>query len=281
MGNYNGVRRKKRRKIKKSAVSTYGRKTRKPGRRGISGLNLLVLTHRAKKMIITVGITVILIAAGYFVNKTYTVRNVYVDGNVHYTDQEIANIVTSGKLGKSTIYLFFKYRNKEINDVPFIETMNIAIEKPDTIRVTVYEKSLAGYVEYLGRYMYFDKDGVVAEVSDKAISGIPEVDGLKFDHVVLYEQLPVSDKKIFSEILSITHLLSKYQLNADKIYFDDKYDVKLYFGGVEVDLGQGSDIDDKVTVLPEILEKLKGKEGILDLTEYKDGDTITFTSENK
>ena len=116
-----------------------------------------------------------------------------------------------------------------------------------------------------------------SQVSDKAISGIPEVDGLKFDHVVLYEQLPVSDKKVFSEILSITHLLSKYQLDADKIYFDEDYNLKLYFDGVEADLGQGTDIDDKVAVLPEILGKLKGKNGVLDLTDYKDGDTITFT----
>lgn len=222
-------------------------------------------------IVVSVSLTVFLI------NRTYTVKTINVDGNVHYTDDQIADIVTQGKLGKSTIYLSLKYRNKEIKDVPFIETMSVTIEKPDTIRVTVYEKSLAGFVEYLGKYMYFDKDGVVAEVSDKKISGIPEVIGLSFDHVVLYEQLPVKDTKIFSEILSITHLLEKYKLNADKIFFDDDYNVILYFDKVEVDLGAEDGIDDKAAVLPEILAKLKGKEGTLDLTDYKDGSTITFS----
>lgn len=258
-------------------MKDYGYSADRHKKRRRKKKNTLILSHRLKKAITAVCIAAVIAFAGYSVNRIYTVRNIYVDGNVHYTDQEIADIVTSGRFGRSTIYLFIKYRNKEIKDIPFIENMSVAIEKPDTIRVTVYEKALAGYVEYLGRYMYFDKDGVVAEVSDKAISGIPEVDGLKFDHVVLYEQLPVSDKKIFSEILSITHLLSKYQLDADKIYFDEDYDLKLYFDGVEADLGQGTDIDDKVSVLPEILGKLKGKNGVLDLTDYKDGDTITFT----
>ena len=128
--------------------------------------------------------------------------------------------------------------------------------------------------------MYFDKDGVIAEVSDKEISGIPEVAGLEFDHVVLYEQLPVPDSKVFSEILSITHLMEKYELDADKIYFDKDYNVILYFDKVEADLGTEDNIDDKVAVLPEILTKLKGKEGSLDLTDYKDGNTITFTEKN-
>ena len=31
---------------------------------------------------------------------------------------------------------------------------------------SVYEKAVAGYVEYLDKYMYFDKDGTVVEASD-------------------------------------------------------------------------------------------------------------------
>ena len=56
--------------------------------------------------------------------------------------------------------------------------------------------------------------------------------------------------------------------------------VILYFDKVEADLGTEDNIDDKVAVLPEILTKLKGKEGSLDLTDYKDGNTITFTEKN-
>ena len=109
--------------------------------------------YKMRKALVLISIFAAVIVTLFLINKKYTVKTVNVDGNVHYTDEQIADIVTKGRMGKSTIYLSIKYRNKEIKDVPFIETMSVTIEKPDTIRVKVYEKSLAGYVEYLGKYM--------------------------------------------------------------------------------------------------------------------------------
>ena len=204
------------------------------------------------------------------------VKTVYVEGNVHYTDEEIAGMVMDGKLGNSTIYLFLKYRDKEIKDVPFVETMSVNIEAADTIRISVYEKALAGYVNYMDRYMYFDNDGVVVESSIIKTAGIPQVTGLYFDHVVLDERLPVERDDIFREILSLTQLVNKYSLSVDKIYFDADYLVSLYFGDVRVIIGTEDYIDEKVMVLPEILPQLEGKQGVLNLSEYTQGDMITF-----
>ena len=171
--------------------------------------------YKMRKALVLISIFAAVIVTLFLINKKYTVKTVNVDGNVHYTDEQIADIVTKGRMGKSTIYLSIKSRNKEIKDVPFIETMSVTIEKPDKIRVTVYEKSLAGYVEYLGKYMYFDKDGVIAEVSDKEISGIPEVAGLEFDHVVLYEQLPVPDSKYLFQVFLLFFRQYDFHLNTD------------------------------------------------------------------
>lgn len=205
-----------------------------------------------------------------------TVTTVYVDGNIHYTNDEITAMVTEGRFGKNTLYLFAKYRNKEIKDVPFIETMSVSIESNDTIRITVYEKTLAGYVEYLGNYMYFDKDGYVVECSTIKTEGIPQVLGLHFDHVILYEKLPVENEQVFQEILSISQMLVKYDLETDKIYFDEDMNLSLYFGEARVDFGNDIYLEEKLMVLPDILPKLEGKKGLLDLSDYKKGDTITF-----
>lgn len=205
-----------------------------------------------------------------------TVTTVYVDGNIHYSNDEITAMVTEGRFGNNTLYLFAKYRNKEIKDVPFIETMSVSIESKDTIRITVYEKTLAGYVEYLGNYMYFDKDGYVVECSTIKTEGIPQVLGLHFDHVILYEKLPIDNEQIFQEILSISQMLVKYDLQTDKIYFDEDMNLSLYFGEARVDFGNDIYLEEKLMVLPDILPKLEGKKGLLDLSNYKKGDTITF-----
>ena len=90
-------------------------------------------------------------AAVFFILRYYHVENVYVEGNVHYTNEEIIQIVTSERFGDNSIFLYLKYRNKSITGIPFIESMDIEVMAPDTIKIIVYEKSIAGYVEYLDR----------------------------------------------------------------------------------------------------------------------------------
>ena len=212
----------------------------------------------------------------WWIISSCRVTTVYVDGNIHYTNDEITAMVTEGRFGNNTLYLFAKYCNKEIKGVPFIETMSVSIESKDTIRITVYEKSLAGYVEYLGNYMYFDKDGYVVECSTIKTEGIPQVLGLHFDHVILYEKLPIENEQVFQEILSISQMLVKYDLQTDKIYFDEDMNLSLYFGEARVDFGNDIYLEEKLMVLPDILPKLEGKKGLLDLSDYQKGDTITF-----
>lgn len=226
--------------------------------------------------LITTAIVGVIILAIILVLKYCKVTTIHVDGNIHYTNDEIAAMVMEGRLGDNSVYLSLKYRNKEIKDVPFVETMSVAIESADTIRITVYEKSLAGYVEYLDRYLYFDREGTVVESSQTKTAGIPLVTGIKFDHAVLYEPLPVEDVAVFEEVLDVTQLMNKYELSVERIHFTPKYELILYFDGVEVDIGKDDFIDEKVMVLPDILRKLEGKKGVIDLTDYESGDTITF-----
>lgn len=215
-----------------------------------------------------------------YISDNYTVTNVYVTGNTHYTNEEIMDMVMDGRFGHNSVYLSVKYRNKSIEDIPFIQKMSVEILSPDTIRINVFEKAVAGYIQYLGRYMYFDRDGIVVESSLESSNDVPLVLGLSFDHVIIHEKLPVENESVFAEILDITKLLSKYDLHAEKIFFDSEYDVYLYFGGVEVSLGTRDFIDEKIIQLQYILPSLEGKNGILEMKDY-DEDTTNITFEEK
>lgn len=220
----------------------------------------------------------LLIGGGFYIINNYKVTTVYVDGSIHYTNEEIMDMVMGGRFGDNSLFLSLKYRDKGIEGIPFIEMMDVSIEAKDTIRITVYEKALAGYVKYLGRYIYFDKDGIVVETSEEQTAGIPQVTGLTFDHVILHEKLPVDKPELFDEILNITQQLAKYSLSADKIYFDSAYQVTLYFGDAKVALGDNVDIDEKIMMLQNILPSLLGKSGTLDMREYSE-DTKTYSFE--
>ena len=218
-----------------------------------------------------------LLYASIYIYRNYTVVNAYVDGNIHYTDEQILDMVMTDRLSHNSIYLSLKYRSKDITGIPFVEKMDVEVMAPDTIKINVYEKAIAGYVKYLDRFIYFDRDGIVVETSELESDDVPLVLGLNFNYVILHEKLPVENEGIFAEILDITQLLTKYNLGADKIFFDREYNMYLYFGDVEVSIGTDENIDEKIIQLQYILPELEGKSGMLEMSDYNPNtQNITF-----
>jgi len=245
-------------------VYTAYRNRRKKNKRQFSILAFLLV------LLVIVGVI-------YYLLSHYEVKNVYVDGNVHYSSEEIKEIVMGGPFGKNSLYLSFQYKNKGLKGIPFIDTISVNILSPDTIRITVYEKALAGFVEYLGKYMYFDKDGTVVESSNVKTVGIVQITGLKFDYVVLGKPIPVENEQVFKLILNTSQLLTKYGLTADKLHFDSSYHMTIYFGDVKVNLGNDEMLDEKIMILPQMLPTLEGKSGVLRMENFSDNNgSITF-----
>ncbi len=239
--------------------------------------DVMVVTKK-RWIIITVMLSVVILSSLFlFVVEHYTVSKVTVEGNSHYTDDEIKNMVLTGGIHNNSLVLSLLYSDKEIKDLPFIEAMDVEVEAADSIKITVYEKALAGCVEYLGRYLYFDREGIIVESSDVTSEGILQVTGLEYGHIVLYEKLPVEDDAIFQEILNITQLLEKYKITADKLHFDKEHCMTLYFGEAKVMIGNADYIDEKVMQLQHILPEMIGKSGTLHMEEYsEDTKSVTF-----
>lgn len=225
-------------------------------------------------LIILVIIAVILGIIYSFIS-TYSITTVYVEGNVHYTEEEIKEIVLKGPLANNSLYLSMKYSNKGVENIPFVDVMDVSVIAPDTIKITVYEKALAGYIEFMDTYMYFDKDGYVVETSGIKTLGVPQITGLKFKHVVLGEKIPVEDDSVFEAVLRITNLLDRFELIVDKIYFQSDMDCVLYFKDIKVMLGDDSHLEEKIMVLPTFLANLEGKKGTLHMENYTEDSKVT------
>ncbi len=245
------------------------RKKRKLNMTGGSGLIIKCVLIAAVLLMFTGGVF-------WFINA-FRITSVVVEGNIHYSTDQITEMVMSSDFSDNSVFLSMQYHNKSITDVPFVERIDVSVVDRQTVKITVYEKALAGYVQYLGCYMYFDKDGIVVESSNILTPGIPEVSGLKFNHVVLHEALPVENEEIFQEILNITNLLNKHGLSATKIQFDSLYDVSLHFGNVRVIMGEDADMDQIIMHLTGILPHLEGKSGVLHMENFSEANKdITF-----
>lgn len=238
---------------------------RKEGKRRKWGILLLVLLAAAAA----------LLGAAYYLLTKYRIETVYVEGNLHYTKEEIMEIVMDGPLGDNSLYLSMKYKNEGVDNIPFVAAMNVEVLTADTIKIKVFEKSLAGFIEYLGKYMYFDKEGTIVESSSVKTVGIPEITGIAFEYVVVGEVLPVEDDGIFSNILTLTQTLSKYSLTADRIYFDSQGAMTIFFGEVKVAFGKDNLLDEKIMRLKNILPGLEGQKGTLRMENYNENTKVT------
>ena len=145
--------------------------------------------------------------------KLFTVKQVEVDGNVLYDDETIENVVLNDKYSWNSLYVFAKYRFKKPESIPFVDTMDITLKSPHKLHIKVYEKGMLGYIYIPGidENAYFDKDGLVVETSSDIVDGVPKIDGINCDKVVLYEKLPVDDSRL-KEILELTQALKREDL---------------------------------------------------------------------
>ena len=236
---------------------------------------------RRKKWPVVVGILMglFILAAGAVV--LFRTRTVEVEGNSIYSENTIATWVQKDKLSVNTLYLLVKYNFLDSELPVGVEQMDVSMKNPWTVHVKVEEKELAGYVDCSGTYLYFDQNGIAVLKTKKQIEDAPYIEGLTFDEsdVEIGKTLPVEDDSIFGKIVDASRYLKKYSLAPDRISCVEG-DVRLYFGIVEVLLGDGG-YEEKLQQVEPILDKLAElypkTAGTLHLENYDSAsDAISF-----
>ena len=209
--------------------------------------------------------------------KVFEAETIEFVGSVHYSDDELKKYI----FGRRYVnVLYYKMFGKKDNKIPFIQKYDVETDWPDKLYVTIYEKAIVGYVKYMGCNMYFDKDGIVVESSTDVYENVPEIDGLKFDSIVINNKLDVGNSEIYNTILDLTQSFDKYDINVDKVYFDSSYNITLYMGDVKVSLGNSKDFTDRLFELKQLSARFGTLKGTLYLDEYNgDESSIIFKRE--
>lgn len=237
---------------------------------------MMIKEQRRKKKRRKIGmmvflIVVMLIAIAFLIIwKVFTVKNVKVVGNELYSSEQIEKLVLNDEYSWNSLYVVLKYRFKNTEDVPFVDTMEVSLEDPHSIQISVYEKGILGcfYIETIGQYAYFDKDGFVVETSSEEIPDVPKVTGITCQEVVLYEQLPLEQEGVLKNLLNLTQILKKYDLLPQEIHYDEKLEPTLTYYGSKVVIGSDEYLSQKIVRLAEILPQLSGLYGTLYLDTW-------------
>lgn len=233
-----------------------------------------------KKRVIIIGILVILIGMIAYA-ATYNIKEIQVNGCEVVDEQTIIDAINEKSLINNSLVLSLQNKLNPIENIPFVAKIDIDFVSKHKISVTVYEKSMAGCVEYMDRYVYFDKDGIVLESSSEIIEGVPCIRGLNFNQWEIGKKLPIDDTGKFKSILSITQLVDKYKLDIDGIKFTAENEIILIHDKITIELGEGEYLAIQMMNLGSILEGLEGMEGTLYMKDFNSDEATASFSKKK
>ena len=234
---------------------------------------------RKRILLFLLSLVLLLAVLAFLVMEVFTVKKVVVKGNKLYDSKQIEEWVLNDEYSWNSLYVYLKYRFFEMQQIPFIDTMEVELNVPHTLTIQVYEKGLLGYlyIDSIGQNVYFDKDGFVVETSTDIIEGVPCIHGLTCNQVVLYEKLDLKNKKALKNLLNVTQTLKKYELVPDSIEYGKSNTIDLVYGTVKVKLGRTDNLTEKVRRLEKIMPNLEGLSGTLHMEEWTEETTdITF-----
>lgn len=260
--------------------------------------NYSVLSRIIKKLILFLIIFVLPLCLLWF---GFGIRQVEVAGAQHYNPEQIKDMVFNTALDSNSLYLYLKYNILPQPKHPFIERIDVKLQKPGYVRLNVYEKMVAGCVKIMGEYFYFDKDGIVVESSPDKLDNVPLIKGLKFNEIILYEKLSIKRERlnapyeepsakeaeagrkdtsssggensqyntendyIFNTIIKLTQLIDKYGIDVDAVIFNSNNEITLECGSVTVLLGKKSTYDETLSKLGSIMKEVEGMEITIDM----------------
>lgn len=223
---------------------------------------------------------IMIISSLYIVFTKFQLETISVNGNTRYTKEEIQEIVTERSYVNNSLLIWLINYFRPVQGIPFIDKIEVTYENPHKISVDVYEMAIAGCIEDMGEYIYFDRDGYILESESQRLDDIPCVEGLSFQQFVLHEKLPVEEKEQFNQILRVTQLIQENELKIEHIRFGIAGDLILYQDDIVIQLGMEDNLEEKMMNLSGILEKAKGMKGILHMEEFgKNSKVVTFVPE--
>lgn len=228
------------------------------------------------RIIIEAGAAVLLIFVLVFF-LGFRVSSVQVEGNSFYTDDEIKNMVTNVPLAKNSILAGFINTEKSTKDAAMIDSIKISRINRNTLLLQVEEKQIIGYIEYQGQCLNFDRQGIIQIITDEPMENVPKIEGIDVKEAVQGERLSGISRTKLNTILSVGKMLEKMENKPDRLEFNDLNQLVMYYGDIEVRLGDDENMDEKINRLVGILPELEGMSGILHLENTtEDSESVVF-----
>ena len=190
--------------------------------------------------------------------------------NTINTDEEIINAIFPSKVSRNSVVAFISNKIFKNRNIEFIDDYELVFVTPLEVNIVLKEKDNYFYYSYLRINYYVNNDYMVNEIRDEVYTYVPEV-------VNAYENKRIKGDKVneiggvdVKNLLLISKAIKELKVEYPSIDINNKDDIVLKLGSVNVKIGDLNYLELKMKRLKETYKHVKDMKGVLDLSTVRD-----------
>lgn len=174
--------------------------------------------------------TVLILGAGWLLlsnSSLFTIDSIVVQGNKHYTAEEIINMGHASP-GRNIIYKANIKETKEyLENNPYIKSAEIRRKLPSTLVIKVTERKERLAFKYDDDYLVMDDDGILLKKTRNKPK-ITIIQGIVVNKIKLGEKIGTENSKRMDNLLKLIKTMVKSDLYYVKVDISKEKSVKAY-----------------------------------------------------
>ena len=239
---------------------------KKPRRRSVSGA---ILTF-----------AVVVIATVFLMSVFLRISDISVEGNEHYTDEEIIKAIDIEQGDNLFFFDRFAAISRVFAKLPYVEEGSVSRELPDKVVITVQECKALAYIAVGDENWTIDHScKVLGKATEGELDFLIRVDGINPGTLLIGEKLTThdGDEAAVDFLSDVLYQVQERNMTerVRSMDFAELNAVKLYYGTrFTVMIGGKSEVNHKFAMLESVLEQLK--EGDVGVINVSDGVSAHF-----
>lgn len=243
---------------------------RKPSRRkrtGVSGLLTFLI---------------VIVAMIFVMSVFFRVTDIQVEGNEHYTDEEIIKAVVIEDGDNLFFFDRIAATGRVFAKLPYIEEVSVERQLPNKVTITVRECKALAYIQVGDEEWAIDHScKILGKATEDETGELIPILGVSPGTLMIGERLTTSDgdEALVDYIAEVLYQLQERGLapQVNRIDFSNPNAVKIAYGNgrYTFSLGGGSNVEYKFGMIVSVMSQLK--EGDVGIINVSDGTTAHFS----
>lgn len=223
------------------------------------------------------------ICVGCMFSPTFNLTGILVKDGNNITKEEILNTFY---IPMDTNVFKIEYENieKAVKELPYIQTASASIKFPNEIEIDYVERIPFALVKYLESFLVMDKYGYILEITkENKFENLPIIYNIKFDTYEIGSKLEDTAKIKYDNVVYLIEHANQnnFKYLISEINYESISNVKMWVKGLEVEIIYGeidrNIIGDKLNYISEILTRINGKQGRVDVSSSDYLENTVFT----